>query len=128
MALPSPFLWCFWPSFRLSAVDAALWRPALDAARLWRDVQSDGYLQVLTAAERAHPAQHGRYIVRQDHPFASRWRSCWPGFCARTDTPIRGALEVLITLPFFIPPILTAMAWGMLGNPQWGCLINSING
>ena len=41
---------------------------------------------------------------------------------ARTDTPARGALEVLITLPFFIPPILTAMAWGMLGNPQVGVL------
>ena len=39
---------------------------------------------------------------------------------ARTDTPYRGALEILITLPFFIPPILTAMAWGMLGNPQVG--------
>lgn len=44
---------------------------------------------------------------------------------ARTDTPFRGALEVLITLPFFIPPILTAMAWGMLGNPQVG-LINQV--
>src|SRR5215467_6323935 len=42
---------------------------------------------------------------------------------ARTDTPARGALEVLITLPFFVPPILTAMAWGMLGNQQVG-LIN----
>jgi iron(III) transport system permease protein len=42
---------------------------------------------------------------------------------ARTDTPWRGTLEVLITLPFFIPPFLTAMAWGMLGNPQVG-LIN----
>lgn len=41
---------------------------------------------------------------------------------ARTDTPIRGTLEVLVTLPFFIPPILTAMAWGMLGNPQVGLL------
>ena len=41
---------------------------------------------------------------------------------ARTDTPARGALEVLITLPFFIPPILTAMAWGMLGNPQVGVI------
>ena len=30
---------------------------------------------------------------------------------ARTDTPGRGTLEVLITLPFFIPPILTATAW-----------------
>lgn len=41
---------------------------------------------------------------------------------ARTDTPMRGLLEVLITLPFFVPPILTAMAWGMLGNPQVGAL------
>ena len=41
---------------------------------------------------------------------------------ARTDTPARGTLEILITLPFFIPPILTAMAWGMLGNPQVGAL------
>ena len=41
---------------------------------------------------------------------------------ARTDTPHRGVLEVLITLPFFVPPILTAMAWGMLGNPQVGMI------
>lgn len=41
---------------------------------------------------------------------------------ARTDTPGRGTLEVLITLPFFIPPILTATAWGMLGNPQVGTI------
>ncbi len=44
---------------------------------------------------------------------------------ARTDTPYADQLEVLITLPFFIPPILTAMAWGMLGNPQVG-LINLV--
>jgi len=42
---------------------------------------------------------------------------------ARTDTPYRAVLEVMITLPFFVPPILTAMAWGMLGNVQVG-LIN----
>ena len=42
--------------------------------------------------------------------------------CARTDTPGRGVLEVLITMPFFIPPILTAMAWGMLGNKQVGVI------
>ncbi len=41
---------------------------------------------------------------------------------ARTDTPFRGTLEILITLPFFIPQILTAMAWGLLGNPKAGSL------
>jgi iron(III) transport system permease protein len=42
---------------------------------------------------------------------------------ARTDTPGRDTLEVLITLPFYIPPILTAMAWGMLATPKGG-LVN----
>ena len=42
---------------------------------------------------------------------------------ARTDTPGRETLEVLLTLPFYIPPILTAMAWGMLATPKGG-LIN----
>ncbi|MBX3501474.1 MAG: iron ABC transporter permease [Alphaproteobacteria bacterium] len=41
---------------------------------------------------------------------------------ARTDTPARGTLEILITLPFFIPPILTATAWAMLGNAQVGTI------
>src|SRR5258708_7782712 len=41
---------------------------------------------------------------------------------ARTATPFRAALEVLITLPFFIPPILTATAWAMLGNAQAGTI------
>ncbi|MFV0245037.1 MAG: ABC transporter permease [Qingshengfaniella sp.] len=39
---------------------------------------------------------------------------------ARTDTPMRGLLEILITLPFFVPPILTAMAWALLGNAHTG--------
>jgi len=42
---------------------------------------------------------------------------------ARTDTPARGVLEALITLPFYIPPILTAVAWGMLATPRGG-LVN----
>jgi iron(III) transport system permease protein len=41
---------------------------------------------------------------------------------ARTDTPFRRTLEILITLPFFIPQILTAMAWGLLGNPKAGSI------
>jgi iron(III) transport system permease protein len=41
---------------------------------------------------------------------------------ARTDTPARGALEIMLTLPFYIPPILTAMAWGMLATPKGGAI------
>jgi len=40
----------------------------------------------------------------------------------RTDTPFRGTLEILITIPFFVPPILTALGWSMLGNPQVGTI------
>ncbi len=41
---------------------------------------------------------------------------------ARTDTPYRRTLEVLIALPFFIPPVITATAWTVLGNPQVGTI------
>ncbi|PKU22520.1 ABC transporter permease [Telmatospirillum siberiense] len=41
---------------------------------------------------------------------------------ARTDVPGRRALEVLITFPIFIPPILTSTVWGMLANPSVGIL------
>lgn len=41
---------------------------------------------------------------------------------ARTDTPFRGAFEVLLALPFFIPPIITATAWSLLGNPRVGAI------
>jgi len=41
---------------------------------------------------------------------------------ARTDLRGRASFEVLLTLPFFLPPILTAMAWGMLGNGQVGSI------
>jgi iron(III) transport system permease protein len=39
---------------------------------------------------------------------------------ARTDTPARDTLELLVTLPFYIPPILTATAWGMLATTEGG--------
>jgi iron(III) transport system permease protein len=41
---------------------------------------------------------------------------------SRTDVPGRNTFELLIGLPFFIPPILTAMGWAMLGNPTVGSI------
>ena len=40
----------------------------------------------------------------------------------RTDTPIRGLLEVLITLPFFIPGLLEAIGWIELLSPNAGTI------
>jgi iron(III) transport system permease protein len=40
----------------------------------------------------------------------------------RTDTPLRGLLEVLITLPFFIPGLLEAIGWIELLSPNAGTI------
>src|SRR5262249_38028908 len=40
----------------------------------------------------------------------------------RTDTPMRGLLEVLITLPFFIPGLLEAIGWIELLSPNAGTI------
>ncbi len=81
----------------------------------------DGYLALFTAATGAIILKTiGIAIVKTMLSFTLALLLAW--IIARTDTPGRGSLEVLITLPFFIPPILTAMAWGMLGNPQVGTI------
>ena len=43
---------------------------------------------------------------------------------ARTDVPFAGLMTWMIPIPFFVPDLLTAFAWLMLGNPQNG-LINT---
>jgi iron(III) transport system permease protein len=40
----------------------------------------------------------------------------------RTDTPARGLLEVLVTLPFFIPGLLEAIGWIELLSPNAGTI------
>jgi len=82
----------------------------------------DGYRQILTAHNVVVLLNTiGISIAKTIPSLLTAILLAW--IVARTDTPHRGVLEVLITLPFFVPPILTAMAWGMLGNPQVG-LIN----
>ena len=51
-----------------------------------------------------------------------RWRRRWRG---SSPAPIRrsaGTLEVLITLPFFIPGLLEAIAWIKLLSPNAGTI------
>jgi iron(III) transport system permease protein len=40
----------------------------------------------------------------------------------RTDTPFRGTLEILLTLPFFIPGLLEAIGWILLLSPNTGTI------
>jgi iron(III) transport system permease protein len=81
----------------------------------------DGYRQVFTAFSLEVLANTVLIsLVKTVLSLALAVALAW--IVARTDTPWRGQLEVLITLPFFVPPILTAVAWGMLGNRQVGAL------
>jgi iron(III) transport system permease protein len=79
----------------------------------YREIFQDGHVVILL----------NTVVISFIHTFAAILIAIALAFIvARTDTPWRGTLEVLITLPFFIPPILTAMAWGMLANPQVGAI------
>ncbi len=81
----------------------------------------DGYLGLATAENLGVLANTiGMSLIKTVLSLALAILLAW--IVARTDTPGRGTLEVLITLPFFIPPILTATAWAMLGNAQAGTI------
>ena len=81
----------------------------------------DGYVGLLTTQNLVVLANTvGISLIKTILSLALAVLLAW--IVARTDTPGRGVLEVLITLPFFIPPILTATAWAMLGNAQVGTI------
>lgn len=42
---------------------------------------------------------------------------------ARTNTPLKGVIEIAGMLPLFVPPLVAAFAWSLLGSPNTG-LIN----
>jgi iron(III) transport system permease protein len=39
---------------------------------------------------------------------------------ARTDTPLRGLIEIAALMPFITPPLIGAVAWSLLGAPRTG--------
>jgi iron(III) transport system permease protein len=82
----------------------------------------EGYRKLATAANGAVLLNTiGISLIKTSLSMALALALAW--IVARTDTPGRRTIEALVTLPFFIPPILTATAWGMLGAPRGG-LIN----
>ncbi len=102
---------------------AGLRQPAHDAAgRAAGTFSLDGYRAMLSRANALVLLNTiGLSLVKTGLAMVLALFLAW--IVARTDTPYRETLEVLITLPFYIPPILTAMAWGMLATPKGG-LIN----
>ncbi|HXA21278.1 MAG TPA: iron ABC transporter permease [Acetobacteraceae bacterium] len=41
---------------------------------------------------------------------------------ARTDTPLKGAIEVAALIPFITPPLIGAVAWSLLAAPRTGVI------
>jgi len=40
----------------------------------------------------------------------------------RTDIPFKGAIEVMVIAPYFVPAIVSGVSWSILGNPRNGLL------
>src|ERR1700754_3427335 len=84
----------------------------------------DGYRDVLTQQNMLTLLNTvGISLVKTIPSFVHAVLLAW--ILSRTATPWRMMLYALISFPFFIPQILTAMARGMLANPQVG-LLNQI--
>ncbi len=47
---------------------------------------------------------------------------------ARTDMPFRSAIQSLNIVPFFVSPLVGAIAWSLLASPQTGMLNNALMG
>jgi iron(III) transport system permease protein len=41
---------------------------------------------------------------------------------ARTDTPLKGVIEVAALIPFITPPLIGAVAWSLLAAPRTGVI------
>jgi iron(III) transport system permease protein len=134
VSLPNPSLWRFGRPVGLAALILLLGFLTLYpmAMLLYGSLHStppgiagafnlDGYTGLASAENAAVLANTvGLSLIKTVLSLALAILLAW--IVARTDTPARGLLEVLITLPFFIPPILTATAWAMLGNAQVGTI------
>jgi iron(III) transport system permease protein len=89
----------------------------------WGELTLDGYRELLATED------IGEIIVnsviyasaRTGISLAVALTFAWA--VARAHVPGRRVMEMLIPIPFFIPDLLTAISWVMLGNPQNG-LIN----
>ena len=89
----------------------------------WGELTLDGYRELLATED------IGEIIVnsviyasaRTGISLALALTFAWA--VARAHVPGRRVMEMLIPIPFFIPDLLTAISWVMLGNPQNG-LIN----
>jgi iron(III) transport system permease protein len=82
----------------------------------------DNYIKAYTDVDTYRVFATTVLLVGSKTIFAVALATSLAWIVTRTDTPMRGTLEVLITLPFFIPGLLEAIAWIELLSPNAGTI------
>jgi iron(III) transport system permease protein len=100
-----PVFWLFYGSFSYGeqGVGAAL-------ARLWQ----------LPGLARA--ATNTLWLVAGTVPLAFVFALPMVWITARTDTPLKGVIEIAALIPFITPPLIGAVAWSLLAAPRTGVI------
>jgi len=80
------------------------------------------YREAYTSASTYRVLLNSLFIASVETFFAVTLGVFFAWVVTRTNTPCARLLETVVALPFFIPPILTAMAWAMLANPTAGSI------
>jgi len=101
-----PLFWLFYGSFSYGEQS-----PAEALAQFWQ----------LPGLERAF--LNTVWLVVGTVPLAFLFALPLVWITARTDTPLRGFIEIAALLPFITPPLIGAVAWSLLAAPRTG-LIN----
>jgi iron(III) transport system permease protein len=82
----------------------------------------DNYIKAYTSRETYQVLFTTVLLIGSKTLFAVALATTLAWIVTRTDTPHRGTLEVMATLPFFIPGLLEAIAWIMLLSPNTGTI------
>src|SRR5512145_2602014 len=91
----------------------------------WGEFTLDGYRELLDAAGIGEIIINSVIYATARTAISLMLSLTFAWAVARAHVPGRGLMELLIPIPFFIPDLLTAISWVMLGNPQNG-LINQL--
>jgi iron(III) transport system permease protein len=80
------------------------------------------YLQAYADPESYRALANSLIVAAASAAFATLLGTLLAWIVARTDTPLRGLLEVAALVPFICPPFIGALAWSLLGSPNTGLL------
>jgi iron(III) transport system permease protein len=100
-----PVFWLFYGSFSYGeqGIGAAL-------AQLWK---LPGLARAVT---------NTLWLVAGTAPLAFMFALPMVWITARTDTPLKGVIEIAALIPFITPPLIGAVAWSLLAAPRTGVI------